>query len=200
MKYLSDQLLDDLHAQTEAAIVTAISSWQQISNARLIMQPGPGQWSTAQCMAHLNSYGRYYLPAIEQAIRKASSTKPSLGFKSGWLGNYFYKIMLPDSTGKPKKKMKSPVDHQPGIQLNATVVLNEFITQLERIGQLLVMAKHIDINKARVPISIAPFIRLKAGDVFLFLIAHIQRHMLQAERALAAATSPEPGLKQLQES
>lgn len=186
MKYLSNQLLDELYTQTETNIGKAITEWQQLSNLVLITQPGPGQWSAAQCLEHLNSYGRYYLPAITKAISKAPGNNSSNYFKSGFLGNYFYKMMLPQNDGKPKKKLKSPKDHEPGNQLNAAVVLSEFISQQELFGQLLTRIRVIDINKVKVPISIAPFIKLKLGDVLLFLVAHIQRHILQAERALAA--------------
>lgn len=186
MKYLSSQLIDELYAQTEANISKAISEWQLVSNTQMTTQPGPGQWSAAQCLEHLNSYGRYYLNEIEKAINKNKESNPSHYFKSGWLGNYFYKIMLPQQNGMPKKKMRSPKNHQPGIQLNSVEVLNEFISQLEKLGGLLTSARNIDLNHSRLPISISPFIKLKLGDVFLFLVAHINRHMMQAERALHA--------------
>ncbi len=44
--------------------------------------------------------------------------------------------------------------------------------------------REINLNKAKVSISIAKFIRLKLGDVFNLLIAHNHRHVLQAGRAL----------------
>ena len=194
MKYTSATLLDGLYAQTETHINKAISEWQFVSNTRMTAAPAPGAWSASQCLEHLNSYGRYYLPAIEKAIAKAAVTKPSVHFKSGWLGNYFYKLMLPENNGTVKKKMKSPKDHQPGLELNAAKVINDFISQLEVLGRLLTLARGIDMNASRVPISISPFIKLKLGDVFLFLTAHINRHVLQAERALqATATQVQPG-------
>lgn len=183
MKYESGNLLDNLYDQSEKNISKAISEWQRLPAIRLLAQPGPNQWSAAQCLEHLNSYGRYYLPAIEKAIAHSSS-KPVSSFKSGWLGNYFYKLMLPEANNQPKKKMKSPKDHTPSIQLDAVKVLNEFISQQEKLEQLLQKAHTVNINKARVPISIAPFIKLKLGDTFLFYVAHINRHMQQAQRAL----------------
>ncbi len=193
MKYSSNLLLEDLYNQSEQVINKAISEWQQMPNIRLLAQPAPGSWSAIQCLEHLNSYGRYYLPAIEKAIDKASHTKPAILFKSSLLGNYFYKSMLPGSSGKPSNKMKSPKDHVPAVQLDAAKVLAEFISQLELLGRLLTRAGLIDINKARVPISIAKFIKLKLGDTFLFYIAHINRHVLQVERSLHAESFSIPG-------
>jgi DinB superfamily len=186
MKYLSEALLDDLYNQTETAIEKAIGDWQQLPHHIFNQSPGTGKWSAAKCLEHLNSYGRYYLPAIEKAFA-ASSAPPAKDFKSGLLGNYFYKLMLTDNSGTIRKKMAAPKKHQPPANLNAAIVLSEFISQLEKTGQLLTSARQKNLSKVKVPISIAPFIKLKAGDVLLFFMAHIGRHIQQAERALKDA-------------
>jgi DinB superfamily len=186
MKYVSKQLLDSLYAQTEAAVEKAVAQWQQLSPGVLNAAPAPGKWSAAQCLEHLNSYGRYYLPAIEKALL-VTDAPPAVYFKSGMLGNYFYKLMLTDGNGKVKKEMTAPKNHRPAENPDTAAVLSEFIDQLEKTGQLLTLAQQKNINKAKVPISIAPFIKLKAGDTFLFFTAHILRHIQQAERALKAA-------------
>ncbi len=187
MKYLSKTLLDGLYAQTESQLTKVISEWQQLPAEFFTAQPGPGKWSAAQCLEHLNSYGRFYLPAMEKAIGKEERQLYYTYFKSGLLGNYFYKLMLPGLDGKPKKKMRSPGKHRPAEQLNSAHVLSEFISQLEKLEQLIILSQKRDLNKIKVPISIAPFIKLKLGDVLLFYTAHIQRHLLQAERAMKAA-------------
>jgi len=102
-------------------------------------------------------------------------------FKAGILGNYFYQMMLPKES--KAKKMSAPKAHQPVADLDADKVVSEFIDQQERLLVLLEKARKINLEKARVPISIARFIKLKLGDVFMFLIAHNYRHVLQAERA-----------------
>lgn len=182
--YSSNQLLDKLHEQTELFLNKAISEWQMTSPSRLLKQPAEKKWSAAQCLEHLNSYGRYYLPQIEYAIQAAKQKghEATDEFKAGLLGNYFYQMMLPKE-GKPKK-MSAPKDHQPIANLDADKVVSEFIDQQERLLVLLEKARKINLEKAKVPISIAKFIKLKLGDVFMFLIAHNYRHVLQAERAL----------------
>ncbi|HEX2684143.1 MAG TPA: DinB family protein [Ferruginibacter sp.] len=191
MKYVSKQLLDELYVQTESNLSKAVSEWQFLSDSVMTAQPGPGAWSASQCLEHLNSYGRYYLPAIEKAFSKAAGNRSTEYFISSWLGNYFYKLMLPENDGSVKKKMKSPKDHRPAQVSDPGKALYEFIEQLERLGSLLTRAQEINLNAARVPISISPFIKLKLGDVFLFLTAHIKRHVSQAERALQATGSGE---------
>ena len=181
--YNTKRLLRELQEQTETLLNEAISEWQMLPPGVLLQQPAAGKWSAAQCIEHLNSYGRYYLPAIENAINnsKAKGQKQAPKFNSGWLGNFFTNMMKP---GEKIKKMSSPKDHTPMAELDAVKVIAEFMDQQERLLHLLDKAAEIDLNKATVAISIAKFIRLKLGDVLMFLIAHNERHILQAERAL----------------
>ena len=101
------------------------------------------------------------------------------------LGNYFTNLMLPKE-GK-QKKMSAPKDYSPQTNEDSYGVIAEFIEQQEKLMELLTLAHQVDLNTVKVPISIAPFIKLKLGDTFLFYVAHINRHLGQAERAIQAA-------------
>lgn len=190
--YNTKLLTEKLQQQTELLLDKAIQEWQMMSPEKFAEQPGPGAWSAMQCLAHLNSYGDYYLPEIEKAIR-ASQRKPSLSipnFKPGLLGNYFTSMMTPGENGLPVKKMKAFKGHIPAESGNSDEVIAIFIEQQEKLLALIEAAKEIDLNKAKIPISIAKYIKLKLGDVFMFIVAHNYRHVLQAERALQHAGAP----------
>lgn len=187
--YQSKQLIEKLQQQTETLLNKAIQEWQMLAPAKFSQQPAESLWSAKQCIAHLNIYGDYYLPAIEAAILKAKNKKsiPAKEFKAGLLGNYFTNMMLPDTDGKPVKKMKAMKGYIAYNDENSDKVIATFIDQQEKILQLLEDAKSINLSNTKVAISIAKFIKLKLGDVFMFIIAHNYRHVLQAERALKTA-------------
>lgn len=184
--YFSKKLLNKLSDHTESYLNKAVSEWQMLTHHKFAHKSAPEKWSANQCLMHLNSYGRYYLPQIEKAIEAAQKQQqePAKQFKAGWLGNYFTEMMLTKTDGQPAKKMSSPKDHSPQTNEDSYPVIAEFIEQQEKLLTLLQRAKTIDLNKTRIPISIAKFIKLKLGDTFLFLIAHNHRHILQADRAL----------------
>jgi hypothetical protein len=187
--YLSNTLINELQEQTESFLNKAISEWQMIKHSQFALKESPEKWSATQCLGHLNSYGRYYLPVIEKAIQEArkKNWNSAIHFKSGWLGNYFTQLMLPKEDGSLSKKMSSSKDHYPVSNANSHQVIAVFIEQQEKLLLLLEEARSINLNKASCSISIAKFIKLKLGDTFLFFIAHQYRHILQAERALQAA-------------
>lgn len=156
----------------------------------LLQAPEPGKWSIAQCLEHLNGYGRYYIPHLEAAISKGEQLKAiaPATFRSSWLGNYFTNLMKPKEDGTLKSKMQSPKDHRPAPALDAAAVLQESLHQQQQLMRLLQRAEKINLQTLKVPISISRWIKLSAGDTFRFLIAHEQRHILQALRVKSAIT------------
>ena len=173
-----DLLITSFENEVEISIQFAVSVLQNLSAEVLLKPAATGGWSIAQCIEHLNSYGRFYLPQIRSALErnKLSGTH----FSSTWLGTYFIKMMDPKS-GKRYKAFKG---HVPAGHLNAHEVISEFIKQQETMLQLLELSRKHDLNCVKIPLSIAPFVRLRLGDVYGFIIAHNNRHMEQARRNL----------------
>ncbi|RYU93677.1 DinB family protein [Emticicia agri] len=174
------QLIECLENEVEKHLQKVIHIFQNLNETTLLQIPDNGSWSIAQCFEHLNSYGCYYLPQIKNALNKNTEHSLTNVFKGSWLGSYFTRMMLPSNT----KKYKAFKNHIPSANLNAHQVLATFIEQQETLLSYLKQARTIDLDKIRVPISIAKWVRLKLGDVFQFMIAHDERHIQQAERVL----------------
>ena len=175
-------MLDSLQNDVRQLILEA-NYLKSIDPAILLQEPAPGKWSVIQVLEHLNSYGRYYLLAMERSMNK--NTEIVEYFKPGWIGDYFTKLMKPGENGQISNKMKSPKDHRPSKYPDAFPVLNTFQEQQQYLLDLLELAKSKNIGAIRTPISISRFIKLKLGDTFRFFIAHEQRHFVQINDALA---------------
>ncbi|GAB3258545.1 DinB family protein [Larkinella harenae] len=182
-------LLGQLQTETRKLVRIVEQEFKMLSDEALNRPPAPNRWSVAQCLEHLNSYGAYYLPLLEAEIKRAEThSKAALPhFRSSWLGNYFAKSMQPNADGSIGLKMKAFKNHTPAPVLDARTVLTDFLKQQDDLLNLLERAERVNIQSPRVPISIARFIRLSVGDTFRFLLAHEQRHVLQAQRVVAEA-------------
>ena len=178
----TENLLNTLEETVERHLRAAIDIFQNQDDEALLKPAANGGWSIAQCLEHLNRYGNFYLPETRKAFERTKARNPAPSFKSSWFGHKFTKMMDP-VTGK--KKWSAMKGYKPQPSLNAPAVVAEFIAQQETLLLLLRDARHVDLNKVRVAMSIAKFIRLKAGDVLQFLIAHNERHVLQAKRNLS---------------
>ena len=143
---------------------------------------GKGRWNTFQVLEHLNSYYRYYIPIMENKIEQSSTYSDSF-FYPGWLGGYFTRTMMPKN-GEVRNKMKAMKNHSPDPDLNGEVVIKEFLQWQRKLILLIRRAEKVNLNSIRIPLSIAPFIRLKLGDILMFIVAHNQRHWIQIENLL----------------
>ncbi|GAA4447386.1 DinB family protein [Nibrella saemangeumensis] len=177
-------------------LIQIVEELSVLPTHQLLQAPAIGQWSIAQCLEHLNSYGHYYLPLMEQAIRQGEARQlpPTDTFRSSWLGDYFTNAMLPKADGSIGYKAKAFKNHQPKPQLDAKAVLTKFLRQQHQLIHLLQQAQSVNIGRLKIPISIARWISLPLGDAFRFLIAHEVRHVLQAQKARKAILPSGPSL------
>jgi hypothetical protein len=131
------------------------------------------------------------LPEIERAIG-SSTYPPEEVFKSGLLGDYFAKMMLPR---EKLNKMKTFKDKDPyGSDLDKATI-EKFNKQQEQLLDLLSKAAGVSLTRTKTAISISKLIKLKLGDTFRVVIYHNQRHLVQAQKALAARQSNQPAFK-----
>ncbi|NMH88660.1 DinB family protein [Flavivirga algicola] len=179
MKVTSEALIAELIEKTRLNI-NQVTTWNQKTIDALNWKENKDIWSALECIAHLNLYGDYYLPEIEQQITKSQS-KPETYFKTGFLGNYFAKSMLPK---EKLNKMKTFKDKNPiGSDLDKRA-LERFLVQQEKMLKLLDKARHVSLNKTKTAISISKLFKLKLGDTFRVVIYHNERHLVQAQNVL----------------
>lgn len=181
-KFKSDELIDKLQNDLKQ-IVAAAEHLRQTDAVKLTYSPEEGGWTVVQCLEHLNAYNRYYLPQIDKATAHISKDL-NAWFIPGFWGDRFTKMMLPTNVYEVKKKMKTSKNYQPDKSLNVDVVFKEFFDHQNKLSRLLDISRKRNLNSIYIPITISKLIKLKLGDTFRFLIAHEQRHLIQARNAL----------------
>ena len=180
MKATNQQLLlETLEKKVELHIQQAVSVYQNLREEELLGPAADGGWSIAQCLAHLNSYGEYYLPRIKAGLESQEGMPASSTYRSSWLGSLFTRMMDPATDNKKYKAIKK---HMPPLELDANAVVAEFLRQQEELLLYIRSSRNADLGSIQIPISILKWIHLKLGDVLQFLIAHNHRHLQQANR------------------
>lgn len=176
----AENLIQSLIEQTRQ-IINQVEQLKIYDSRQLTWKANPTSWNILECLEHLNLYGDFYLPEIESKIRNSNS-KSETTFKSGFLGGYFAKSMLPK---EKLNKMKTFKDKNP---LNAKLdksVIEKFIGQQVKLLELLNKSRNVNLNNVRIETSISSLIRIKLGDTFQFFINHTIRHLKQIERIQA---------------
>jgi hypothetical protein len=181
-KYKTEDLINELKADVHKIIAVA-QQMKEEDQAKLVYQHQKEEWSVVQIIEHLNSYNRFYLQQIDRALSKRVDMR-NAWFNSSFWGEYFTKTMRPTNIFEVKNKMKAMKNHTFPNSLNVNTVFNEFLEHQQKLLQLLEISRDRDLNAIKVPITLSKFIKFKLGDAFRFLVAHEQRHIVQARNTM----------------
>ena len=102
-----------------------------------------------------NRYYEFYIPQIESSISN-TTTKNTTNFKSGYLGGYFAKSMLPK---QKLNKMKTAKDKNPSNSIVEIDVIDRFIYFHSQLIKLIDQSNNVNINKIRIKTSLSCFVR-----------------------------------------
>lgn len=153
-----------------------------------LWQPDGGRaWSVGQCLEHLNQMNRLYFGAIRAALARAprESSPVDAAVRSTWIGRKFAESMEPGGM-----KMRSPKKAAPQAVRGREVVAEAFLRGLDEIEAVLKDAATIDLNKPTFASPFLRFSRVRAGTGFRVLLAHMRRHLQQAEGVAALWHAP----------
>ena len=177
-------LLTKLRRRTEENL-RIVDQLTAFTSERLHLRPRPDAWNALECLAHLNFYGRYYLPEMRRQIKKSKHPAQDT-FTTGRLGNYFAAGMKP----RPEmKKFKAPKNSNPArteLPVDANT-LTEFRAQQHDILDLLDRAARVDLARTKTGTTLSRFLRLRLGDTLRVVVNHNWRHLEQALRAARSA-------------
>src|ERR1043165_2625463 len=181
-KFKSEDLLNEL-IQDVNRIKESAQFFLSADKNKMAYSPAKGRWSVVQILEHMNGYSRHYLPLIEKELAFITPQANKI-FTSGYWGEKFTKAMKPTNVFEIKNKMKAVKAYTFPNSLNVDNVLKEFLDHQDKLLQFLELAKSRDLNNTRIPTTLTRFVRLKLGDMLRFLVAHEQRHMIQARNTL----------------
>tara|TARA_B110000046_G_C12978413_1_gene392211 strand:+ start:867 stop:1439 length:573 start_codon:yes stop_codon:yes gene_type:complete len=185
MKLTNQELIDDLVQRTIANVLAA-EKLQTLSVEELNKKPLTDSWSALECIEHLNHYGQFYLPEIKKQFLTSPQVEPSTIFKSGMIGNYFAKSLLPK---EDLNKMKTFKNINPSGSELEIAVLDTFIAQQKEMLEILDRSLTLNLKKTKTAVSISSVIKLRLGDTLRVVIYHNGRHMVQANKAVAQVDS-----------
>ena len=193
MKRIKTEIIRQAHDGLDEAN-RQIREFQQLSDENLRHRPQPNQWNVLDCLEHINlSYGDYF-PRMEQAVRKASPTDRAT-YTPGLFGQWFAKGQRPQQ-GQRKMKMKTFKNLVPYTDQKKTASIFEEVLQYHaQFKSLLDRSADLDWNRVKVVSEVGPILRFKLGDCFRLLVAHTERHVLQAQEVLSTRPTETQSVK-----
>jgi len=178
-------LLQELQVRTERALSFAERA-KTLPAEQLNHRVGPKRWSVLECLEHASRYATDYLPAFERAATKAE-VRTSENYSPSWIGRRFGLAVHPEL--REQTMSTFPSKNPLGSELDAVAVLDRFTEDQRSYLDLLQRLEKKSLVSTKVGVSIFPLLRLRLADMLLVVLWHNERHVVQAEEALASATA-----------
>jgi hypothetical protein len=155
----------------------------RLTDDQLNFKPDPAKWSITQIFGHLNITHDIYIRRILTRITMAPDVKEEQ-FISGWLGDWVYEKIMPRADGSVFK-LKAPKSHCLGEdEQDGKEVLQKFLLQCDAFDDILRHVATKDLQQIKIPYSFTRLVQLRLGDNLRYLVAHNERHLLQAHRVM----------------
>ena len=175
--------MDRLRQEFERLAADADALALPLTDEQFHQPPPDGGWAVAQCIDHLNSAARAYLPKLDDAISDAIK-KGLYGegpFSYGLFACFFIWSMEPP----PKFKVKNPAVFQPGPNRSRHEITAAFRAYQVQFVDRLRQARGLDLARVKVISPASKVLRLPLGAVFEVITAHERRHLWQARQVIS---------------
>jgi len=158
-----------------------------LSNEAFNAKPSEDSWSAGECVVHLNTIAKGYLPAMDAAVDDPGAPRGEGPFRYGWVSRMFIRSLRPGSRPLPTAPaMKPPAAEGLRSDIDRARAVDRFDADIDRYLALIDAAEGLDLARIRIPSPFLPLMRLPVGAFLEALGQHSLRHVLQAERAVAA--------------
>jgi hypothetical protein len=158
----------------------------RLTDEQLRYRPAPGKWSIAEIYGHLNLSLDANIRAILSRITKAPDT-PGDEYTSGWLGDWAYFVIMPRPDGSVFRLKATKSRCPDPAKLDGREALGVFQRHCDSLDDILRHVANKDLRRIRIPFFMPRLVRLRLGDVLRSLVAHGERHLLQAHRVMGLA-------------
>jgi hypothetical protein len=164
-----------------------------LSLSQLTQRPDPAKWSIAECLAHLNISANVVQSLIAKAIERGKKERlfGTGPFPLGFRG----RVLIWIATPPPKFRIRAPKSVAPPVSIaDPGQLLPEFLKLQDEWLRLWNDAEGLDMARINIGRRQSPFY-CHLSAAFPWMMAHQQRHLLQAEKVKAEIAAKAAGAR-----
>ena len=170
------------------------AAWEELEPEVLTQSPGPGAWSILQIVDHLNIVYGIYRPRMQELLDTLPRTyEPQGCFYPGWLARLSITSQRPTEQDERKWKMKTLGRFEPtdpaATEIDAAAAFRTLFADLAHLAGAIKAARYREIRRRKLVSGLGPVVKFYLPEAFEFLLAHLERHAVQARETLFSLES-----------
>ena len=172
--------------ETQRIIETVKSEFLNLNPILFNTKPSDEKWSIAECLEHLNLTLDIYIPQMMEIIKqKEEFGHQKENFKHSFIGKIAVKSMEPKPDKRITFKMNTINKLTPKLsKSDKNEILDIFLNFQESILKVIDGLHEMSLTKPKIVTAAGPILKMNIGDALHFMVAHNQRHILQAQNVL----------------
>jgi hypothetical protein len=179
-----------LRLKDEVDIIAANvrTEFASLSRQQLNWKPSAERWSVAQCLDHLISANKPYLPLLRSIVegKKQTALMERVPLLPGLWGRLLINAVNPKTT----RKSKAPAVFRPASSDLPSSVVDDFVEQQTEFAGWMDKTKDLDLDHVIITSPALKLITYSVMDGYRFVVLHEQRHFQQAQRVMAETNFP----------
>ena len=182
----SIEFIDSLKKDTHTIIDIVKSEFLNLNPRLFNSKPADKKWSIAECFQHLNLTLDVYIPQMIEIVHQKDRY---IGKTKYFKHSIFRKIAVKSVTPKPDKRiplrMKTFSKLDPKFSTgDKNEILGQFLKFQQHILETVHGIQEMSLTNPKIITAARPILKMGIGDALHFMIAHNQRHILQAQNVL----------------
>lgn len=178
----ADFLLNREKETLEMILITN-EEFNPLSTELFNTKPAANRWSIGECFEHLNLALNIYIPQMETIIKnKKKYMGQNEQFSYSLLGKMAVKAMLPKANKCIPYKMKTFRKLKPlKSEANKRRILGKFLSYQKLTLDIIHELQEVNLEIPKIITAAGPLLKMRIGDALHFMVAHNQRHIVQAQ-------------------
>ncbi|MCG8311153.1 MAG: DinB family protein [Cytophagales bacterium] len=178
--------LEHRKKETLEIISSVKKEFAELDPNKFNTKPSPEKWSIAECFIHLNQTLDIYIPQMVKKVKDKEKYKgQNEFFKYSLVGRMAVRSMLPRPDKSIAFRMKTFGNLKPKrSEGERDKILNEFLGFQTSIIHVIEGLDGLSLTKPKIITAAGSILKMCIGDALHFMIAHNQRHILQAQNVL----------------
>lgn len=156
---------------------------------QLNWKPSPGKWSVGQCFDHLIVSNGEYFPIFDRVLQGTKTTSTIWESLPG-LPRMWGRMLIKSVSPGAARKQKAPRILAPTTSAVDPGIITRFIDQQERVVNYLNTITAVAADRIIITSPVARVVTYSLLDACRVIVAHEQRHLLQARRVTELPAFP----------